>query len=143
MSPKALRLIGWIILAEALIALLAVRAFAADVSSRPVIAQDLQLAAQYWGQAPCASVQVLVGPMTAATGNNGVVIPASEVAAETALESCTITLAPQTFRDRHRFPRFTCELIVHEYGHLLGLPDSSSVPMMNANGAQNRSPVCA
>ena len=113
-----------------------------DVSSRPVIAQDLQLAAQYWGRAPCASVSVLVGPMQDATGNDGVVIPASELAAETALESCTITLAPSTFRERHRRPRFTCDLIVHEWGHLLGLPDSSAAPMLNDDVTLDHNPAC-
>ena len=116
---------------------------AQDVSSRPMIAQDLQFAAQYWGKTPCASVSVLVGPMQDATGNDGVVIPASEIAAETALESCTITLSPVTFSQRHQHPRWFCQLIVHEDGHLLGLPDSSSTPMMNMNVGSDRNPVCA
>lgn len=114
-----------------------------DVSSRPVIAQDLQIAAGYWHETECSTVTVLVGPMQAATGENGEVMPASTVWAETTLGSCTIDLSQVAFRSRHGFPRIFCQLIVHEMGHIVGLPDSSSVPMMNETVDYDRAPVCA
>ena len=113
-----------------------------DVSSRPVIAQDLQIAADYWHQTPCSTVTVQVGPMAPATGEDGSVIPSSELWAETALDGCEIDLAPQAWASRHGFARLFCDTIVHEYGHIVGLPDSSSVPMMHQTVGRDRDPAC-
>jgi hypothetical protein len=119
-----------------------------DVSSAPVIARDLRLAAEYWHATPCTAVSVIVGPMAPAQGNDGVVIPGSEIWAETALYSCTINIslsmwqAAQSADPAAKYA--VCTTFAHELGHSLGLADSASSPgnMMDASPVGRRDPLC-
>jgi hypothetical protein len=127
-----------------------------NISSRPVIRLDLQLAVAYWATTPagyvsslgyptpaaCPTMRVQVGQMSAASGNDGVALAASGVAAETGLGSCVITISPAMWKYAAAQRTVLCTILTHEYGHTLGLPDLAGVPMMNANPADNTQPLC-
>jgi hypothetical protein len=131
------------------------------------VATWLNLAEAYWHVAdpvdyasircPGGLVQVVVETLVPATGDNGV-LPASQVGAETTLNGCIIALAPSEYklytsphkwslRGHQQDPKYvsyyTCTEIAHEFGHVVGFPDSKTVPVMNTNGTKNDDPLCA
>ena len=113
-----------------------------DVTSAPLVQQDLALAAVYWRAAPaCGAITVEVGTMTVALGQIGTV-PASEVGAETVPLSCTILVSQGSWSSRHALPVWFCKELTHEYGHSLGNYDSTTVPMMNMNLGDDPTSEC-
>jgi hypothetical protein len=111
-----------------------------DVSNRPVVKQDLQLAVDYWHTVTCPHIQVIVEPMTDAIGNLGANLPASGVWGETQIGACTIYIAPGVVKF-YGHQQIFCNLITHEYGHTIGLPDSDA-PMMNQDVTTDKNPYC-
>jgi len=112
-----------------------------DVTGDPFVQHDLAAAVHYWHvHAPaltpaCAPETVTVGPMMDGYGVANVIISAQHIWAETAVGDCTIALSFDLWHTLHqpnRIMRYdACLAIVHEYGHTLGLPDETSVPMMS------------
>ena len=106
---------------------LPVQAGAQNVTGSAIAQSSLAAARTYWQQArpelstEC-SVQVLVEPMRPAEGATGVAHAGTEVGAETELYGCTIVLSPATWAS----PGVVCRMLVHEYGHVLGLPDAAT-----------------
>ena len=127
-------------------------ASAADVTAQPVVQRDLALAATFWAVeqptlvSPCAADQVLVTPMQDGIGDNGTIVLASDVWAETGLGSCTMDVAPIAWALGTSGDSGTslmlCVLIAHEYGHTLGLQDTESVPMMSSSWSRRDDPLC-
>jgi len=125
---------------------------AADVSTNRVVERDLALASTFWAVeeptlvSPCVSDQVLVTAMADGIGDDGTLVPAADVWAETALGSCTIDIAPVAWAlgtsGDSGTSEMLCVLIAHEYGHTLGLPDTESIPMMSASWARRDDPLC-
>ena len=136
---------GLVTLALGLALILAPPAHAAavqDVTRAPVVQRDLQLAGAYWQTWPTCAVRVVVGPMTTALGNGGVSVAPADVWAETVDGSCLITLSRSLWSVRRAQPRAFCTVIAHEYGHVLGYPDSAFQPLMNFDLTQNHDPLC-
>jgi hypothetical protein len=125
---------------------------AADVSTNRAVGRDLALASTFWAVeeptlvSPCVSDQVLVAPMADGIGEDGALVPAADVWAETALGSCTIDIAPVAWAlgtsGDSGTSEMLCVLIAHEYGHTLGLADTESIPMMSASWARRDDPLC-
>ncbi|HXR13821.1 MAG TPA: hypothetical protein VN740_04105 [Solirubrobacteraceae bacterium] len=123
-----------------------------DVTSLGRVAHDLRLASEFWAierpalTSPCLSDQVLVTPMQDGIGDNGQIVLASDVWAETALGSCTINVAPVAWAlgssGNSNTSFMLCVLIAHEYGHTLGLPDTETIPMMSSNWGRRDDPLC-
>ncbi|HEY1775621.1 MAG TPA: hypothetical protein VGG41_05610 [Solirubrobacteraceae bacterium] len=123
-----------------------------DVTSTHAVQRDLRLASEYWAieqptlQSPCVANQVIVTGMIDGVGDNGQIIPASDVWAETELGGCTIDVAPIAWATgtsgNSNTTFMMCVLIAHEYGHTLGLPDSEGVPMMSNNWSRRDDPLC-
>jgi hypothetical protein len=118
----------------------------------------------------CPSVSVFVDPMAAAIGNDGQRVAAGNVWAQTAIGSCTIDLSRsfwgfltrpgfgpnmsatlQTSPNNYRLVPATgrwavaygCAVIVHEYGHVLGLPDTAhGLPIMSMINTPQDVPPC-
>jgi hypothetical protein len=127
-------------------------ASAADVSSVAVVQRDLELAASFWAVeepallSPCASDQVMVTSMADGVGDDGAIVPAADVWAETTLGSCEIDIAPVAWAlgtsGDSGTSEMLCVLIAHEYGHTLGLPDTESIPMMSSSWSRRDDPLC-
>jgi hypothetical protein len=123
-----------------------------DVTPLAVIQRDLRLASEYWAieqpalSSPCLSDQVLVTTMQDGIGDNGQIVAASDVWAETALGACTINVAPVAWAlgasGNSNTSFMLCVLIAHEYGHTLGLPDTESVAMMSSDWGRRDDPLC-
>jgi hypothetical protein len=123
-----------------------------DVSSLSAVQRDLRLAQEFWAieqpslSTPCLADQVLVTPMQDGIGDNGAIVAASDVWAETGLGSCTIDVAPVAWAlgisGASNTSFMLCVLIAHEYGHTLGLPDTESIGMMSSNWARRDDPLC-
>jgi hypothetical protein len=123
-----------------------------NVSTARVIKRDLRLASEFWAieqptlNSPCLSDQVMVTQMQDGIGDNGTIVPAADVWAETALSSCTIDVAPVAWAlgtsGNSNTNYMLCVLIAHEYGHTLGLADSEMFPMMSSDWARRDDPLC-
>ena len=123
-----------------------------NVSTARVIKRDLRLASEFWAieqpalSSPCLSDQVTVTQMEDGIGDNGTIVPAADVWAETALSSCTIDVAPVAWAlgtsGNSNTNYMLCVLIAHEYGHTLGLADSEMFPMMSSDWARRDDPLC-
>jgi hypothetical protein len=123
-----------------------------NVTSLPIVQRDLRLASEYWAieqptlSSPCLSNDVLVDEMQDGVGDNGEIVLASDVWAETELDSCTINVAPVAWAlgtsGDSNTTFMLCVLIAHEYGHTLGLPDTEAIPMMSSNWARRDDPLC-
>ena len=123
-----------------------------EVTSLRLVQRDLRLASEYWAieqptlHSPCVVNQVIVTEMIDGVGDNGQLIPASDVWAETDLGGCTIDVAPVAWAlgisGNSNTTFMMCVLIAHEYGHTLGLPDSESVSMMSSNWGRRDDPLC-
>lgn len=112
------------------------------VTAAPIVAADVQRAVAYWRQEPaCARVDVTVGPMGPAAVAGGVLVPGSRVWAETALYGCQIQLSRGLWRDRHALPGAFCIAIAHEYGHTIGLEDTTAPGVMGP-WPTRRDPEC-
>jgi hypothetical protein len=136
MSPRKLALTLAVLISLAAPSL----AQAEDVTDTPVVQRDLAIAATYWHRVlPAAShgpVQVVVCPMQTAEGPGGILYPAKDVEAETVAGASLIALSPQTWARMTkpapyeetidgRTPRqITVRVMIHEYGHVLGLDDT-------------------
>ncbi len=116
------------------------------MTSVPQVQRDLALAVTYWQitsstlAAPCSPETVTVQTLVPATAA-GTIIPANEVGAETMLGSCAIALSPNMWalHTEHRLGRrLLCDILTHEYGHTLGLPDDTGNDMMNEHGGSSR-----
>ena len=126
-------------------------ASAENVTSSPLAQRSLAVATAYWGRAACASITVEVAPITEdAESSPGVLIPPSDVWAETRLNGCTMHLAPEVWEIQTALPGLqkadeagACEVIVHEFGHTLGLGDTTAVGIMNASPEERPAvPAC-
>lgn len=127
-------------------------ASASDVTAVHAVQRDLALAATFWAVeqptlvSPCASDQVLVTSMQDGTGDNGTILPAADVWAETALGACTIDIAPVAWALGTSGDSSTsymlCVLVAHEYGHTLGLSDTESIAMMSSSWSRRDDPLC-
>jgi hypothetical protein len=125
---------------------------ATDVTSMGFVQHDLRLAAEYWSieqprlRSPCLFDQVVVTQMVDGVGDNGLIIPASDVWAETQLGGCAIDIAPVAWAlatsGNSNTSFMMCVLIAHEYGHTLGLADSESLAMMSNNWGRRDDPLC-
>jgi hypothetical protein len=123
-----------------------------DVSAMAVVQRDLRLASEFWAierpslSTSCLADQVLVTPMQDGIGDNGTIVVASDVWAETGLGSCTINVAPVAWAlgtsGDSNTSFMLCVLVAHEYGHTLGLPDTESIGMMSSNWARRDDPLC-
>ncbi|HLW95455.1 MAG TPA: hypothetical protein VKS25_08770 [Solirubrobacteraceae bacterium] len=123
-----------------------------DVSTAHIVKRYLRLAGEFWAierptlSSPCLADQVLVTQMQDGIGDNGTIVPAADVWAETALSACTIDVAPVAWAlgtsGNSNTKYMLCVLIAHEYGHTLGLSDSEAVPMMSSNWARRDDPLC-
>ena len=123
-----------------------------DVSALPIVQRDLRLASEFWAieqpnlSSPCQASQVLVDPMQDGVGDNGQIIVATDVWAETALDGCTINVAPVAWAlgssGNSNTSYMFCVLIAHEYGHTLGLPDTESIAMMSSDWGRRDDPLC-
>jgi hypothetical protein len=121
-----------------------------DETATPFVQRDLAIAVSYWrttapATAPaCGAESVLLAPMVSATGNDGASVSANRAWAETGLGSCTITLSPSLWRYaqyRAKNVRYTvCVVLAHEYGHTIGLSDTSAPGAMNESVTTN--PLC-
>jgi hypothetical protein len=124
-----------------------------DVTAMQVVQRDLTLAATYWQtaqpslSAPCAE-RVLLAPMLDATGNDGAVIAAKDIWAETDLGGCTIDISGsmwQAILSQNAYEQYAvCTTIAHELAHTLGLADSAKSPgqMLNQDPGPRRDPLC-
>jgi hypothetical protein len=127
-------------------------ASAADVTADHAVQRDLALAATFWAveqpalASPCVSDAVLVTSMQDGIGDEGALVPAADVWAETALGSCTINIAPVAWALGSSGDSGTsymlCILVAHEYGHTLGLPDTEAIPMMSNSWGRRDDPLC-
>ena len=118
----------------------------------------------------CPSVSVSVDSMAAAIGDDGQPVAAGDVWAQTAIGSCTIDLSRsfwgfltrpgfgpnmsatlQTSPNNYRLVPATgrwavaygCAVIAHEYGHVLGLPDTAhGLPIMSMINTPQDVPPC-
>jgi len=123
-----------------------------DVTSLALVQKDLRLASEFWAierpalASPCLSDQVLVTSMQDGIGDNGQIVLASDVWAETGLDSCTINVAPVAWAlgssGNSNTSYMMCVLIAHEYGHTLGLPDTEAIPMMSSDWGRRDDPLC-
>ena len=146
-----------------------------NVTANPAIARDLRLAATFWGARrprlrPVCAVQVYVGRTVRGVGNDGQLIAAADVWAQTALGGCRIVLSAAAWSEAKSSPRIggrygvctivwhgstgTCETsgwsqfdvcnrIAHEYAHTLGLGDTAHGPRILNQAATGGDPVCA
>jgi hypothetical protein len=146
-----------------------------NVTANPAIARDLTLAAAFWDArrpdlAPLCAVQVYVGRTVLGVGNDGQVVPAVDVWAQTALGGCQIVLSAAAWSEARSAPPIggrygvctivwhgstgTCETsgwsqfdvcnrIAHEYAHTLGLGDTAHGPRILNQSATGGDPVCA
>lgn len=121
---------------------------ARDVTDMPIVQRDLGIAVAYWHRVlpgvTHGPVTVTVGPMLPAEGPNGVMIAPEFVEAETVAGASVIALSPATWRAmtkpapwheriNGRTPRqISVRVIVHEYGHTLGLDDVAEGDGRNA-----------
>jgi hypothetical protein len=122
------------------------------VTSLGLVQRDLRLASEFWAieqptlSSPCLADQVIVTSMVDGVGDNGQIIPASDVWAETQLGGCTINIAPVAWAlgtsGNSNTSFMMCVLIAHEYGHTLGLPDTESVAMMSSDWGRRDDPLC-
>jgi hypothetical protein len=125
---------------------------ATDVTAMALVQRDLRLASEYWAieepqlVSPCLFDQVIVTQMIDGVGDNGTIIPASDVWAETQLGGCAIDIAPAAWAlgtsGNSNTSFMMCVLIAHEYGHTLGLPDSEGVAMMSSDWGRRDDPLC-
>jgi hypothetical protein len=125
---------------------------ATDVTDMGLVQHDLRLASEYWAiekpqlLSPCLFDQVIVTQMVDGVGDNGQIIPASDVWAETQLGGCAIDIAPAAWAlsssGNSNTSFMMCVLIAHEYGHTLGLPDSEGVAMMSSDWGRRDDPLC-
>ena len=125
---------------------------ATDVTAMALVQHDLRLASEYWAieqpqlQSPCLFDQVIVTQMVDGVGDNGQIVPASDVWAETQLGGCQIDVAPVAWAlgtsGNSNTSFMMCVLIAHEYGHTLGLPDSEGVAMMSSDWGRRDDPLC-
>jgi hypothetical protein len=123
-----------------------------DVTSLALVQKDLRLASEFWAierpalASPCLSDDVLVTSMQDGIGDNGQIVLASDVWAETGLGSCTINVAPVAWAlgssGNSNTSYMMCVLIAHEYGHTLGLPDTEAIPMMSSDWGRRDDPLC-
>jgi hypothetical protein len=124
--------------------LLLALALPAGASAEVVNAQhDLAVAASYWGRSACSAITVESAPITwTVYAANGEVIPDERVWASTVINGCVMTLAPSLWSETAPSPMpgfqshwegIVCEVIVHEFGHTLGLGDSAEAGIMNSN----------
>lgn len=119
-----------------------------DVTTTTTIQHYLTLAQDYWATQnetlPCVE-RVLITPMTAATGNNGAVIPTTDVWAETVLNQCTIDISANLWNTitQRQDTYAVCTTFSHEMGHSLGLPDTPGPGMMNQNPSKRRDYFCS
>ena len=123
-----------------------------NVSTAHIVKRFLRLAGEFWAieqptlSSPCLADQVLVTQMQDGIGDNGTIVPAADVWAETALSACTIDVAPVAWAlgtsGNSNTKYMLCVLIAHEYGHTLGLPDTEAVSMMSSNWARRDDPLC-
>jgi hypothetical protein len=105
--------------------------------------RDLTVATAYWGRSTCSTITVESSPITwTVYAANGEVIPDEHVWASTDINGCVMTLAPSLWAETAPSPMpgfqshwegVVCEVIVHEFGHTLGLGDSAEAGIMNAD----------
>lgn len=125
---------------------------ATDVTSLRLVQHDLRMASEFWAierptlTSPCLADRVVVTAMQDGIGDNGQIVLASDVWAETALGSCTINVAPVAWAlgssGNSNTSFMLCVLIAHEYGHTLGLSDTEAVPMMSSDWGRRDDPLC-
>jgi hypothetical protein len=126
----------------------------ANVTTEPVVQLDLRLAVSYWKQerpeltTQCPVVEVEQTPLEAGEGAPGAIYPANAAWAQTVIGDCLIKISPAMWDAMNEplwivedFAGYTnewhptgpleaCVAIIHEYGHVLGLPDTESPGMM-------------
>lgn len=113
-----------------------------DVTTNADVVQYLGAARAYWAvKDPSAATtcveQVIVSPIGPLPGYTGQIVESP--AAATVIGMCTITLAPLTW-DLGGLE--LCEMLTHEYGHTLGLPDEASPAIMGYDWARYDVPTC-
>ena len=112
-----------------------------DVTNQPVTQAYLQAAINYWKvedptlTTPCDE-QVIVAPLPTLSNYSGVV---ANPWGATFLYGCTITIDPIAWQIGSSS---LCTLIVHEYGHTLGLDDSPSPAIMSNDMYAVDVPTC-
>ena len=124
-----------------------------NVTSTPIVQQDLTRAAKFWqtvslpdgatATPACHRLTVVTRAMTPARGNNGVLYPPQVIWAETRLGGCTISLSPAAWASRHEHPVAFCVTIAHEYGHALGIGDTAANALMTDQPANRADGFCA
>jgi hypothetical protein len=110
---------------------------ARDVTDTPIVQRDLAIAVAYWHRVlPAVThgpVTVVVARMQPAEGPNGVMYAPEDIEAETVAGASLITLSPQTWANMTKRKHETVNgrtlwaisvrVVIHEYGHVLGLDD--------------------
>ena len=120
---------------------LPVSAGAEVVTGSPAVQRDLIVSVAYWHTpAPCGAIVVEVTALAPAEGANGTLIP--NPWAETVDGSCLVKLSPELWTYEAANESIVCEVMVHEYGHVLGLPDSPEIGEMNQY-PEERAPIAA
>lgn len=114
------------------------------------VGTDLSIAHAYWHDArpdlstACPSVQVVTRPME--PGFNGAtMLPGGAIWAETVDGSCLIAVSPEmaaTMNTASYEQQMSCDAMVHEYGHILGLPDVATPGIMDGEWQERLVPAC-
>jgi hypothetical protein len=164
------------VVAASLVLAAPVQAASTDVTATTIVQRDLRAAAEYFDVVMpnavdrCPSVSVFVDAMAAAIGDDGRLVAAGDVWAQTATGGCTIDLSRsfwgfltrpgfgpnetatlQTSPNNYRLipahgrwaVAYACAVMAHEYGHVLGLPDTAhGLPIMSMINAPQDVPPC-
>jgi hypothetical protein len=98
------------------VAFMALAVFAGPASASPDLNAAVRTAQSVWPSVAqrCGPVQIVIGALSSVNADSS---------AETYYSSCLVKIAPATMSTVSDVQ--LCSLMVHEYGHLAGLPDSS------------------